>query len=42
MAVLVSVAVPAKLPNMMFESPVVTSQPALHPMNMLLAPVVVL
>jgi hypothetical protein len=38
--VLVSVVVPKKLPSMMLLSPVVTQQPALQPMNMLLTPVV--
>ena len=34
--VLVKVVVPKKLPNMMLSPPVVTQQPALQPMNMLL------
>jgi hypothetical protein len=36
----VSVVVPRKLPKMMFEAPVVTQQPALQPMKMLLQAVV--
>ena len=38
--VLVSVVVPRKLPSMMFESPVVTQQPAKQPRNMLFEAVV--
>jgi hypothetical protein len=36
----VKVVVPKKLPSMMFETPVVTQQPASQPMNMLLQAVV--
>jgi hypothetical protein len=38
--VLVKLVEPTSLPKMMFELPVVTAQPALQPMNMLLQAVV--